>query len=241
MTRKMAVILLLALLLNGNLPVVSSVATTSLVSDFPPPSSVGERSVNLALLPETPALADWPTPTETPEPSTPENVEVGPYGLHYDKSLRQWSLYATVLQVKRVSVWGEPGQGAQIEYTLDGRDRRTGWAVVSVDYYQERYGYDLANGDVRPGSSLLLSISGPYVSEKGVDWDLCPWEDDYCRLARFVEGGYPRSVDYDNLEMSPTNTLIRSGFIESHWSWGMLCWKIQVLPGKFQGMPLLLP
>ena len=89
-----------------------------------------------------------------------------PYGLHYDGEENSWTLYATVLQLKNTSVYGRPGEIAQIEYSLDGGTLRNGWIVLRIDDYSfvEETSDDKV---ISIGQNLRLYISGEYVSVKG--------------------------------------------------------------------------
>jgi len=148
------------------------------------------------------------------------------YGLHYDGDENSWTLYATVLQLKITSVYGRTGEIAQIEYSLDGKTLRNGWIVLTIDDYSfVEETNDI--GEISIGQKLQLYISGVYVSERGVDWEMCPKEDSYCMNAGFVEGGFPMSEDYGGLTLCPSNTLIRSGFISGNWVNGMVAWRLR--------------
>jgi hypothetical protein len=149
-----------------------------------------------------------------------------PYGLHYDGEENSWTLHATVLQLKKTSVYGRPGEIAQIEYSRDGETFRQGWIVLKLDDYSfvEETSKDVM---ISIGQSLELYISGVYVSERGLDWEKCPKDDTYCMYAGFVEGGFPISEDYDGLTLCPSNTIIRSGFLPGDWINGMLAWKVR--------------
>jgi hypothetical protein len=149
-----------------------------------------------------------------------------PYGLHYDQDENSWTLYATVLQLKKTSVYGRPGEIAQIEYSLDGQRLRNGWIVVRIDSYSFVDGTSQVTA-IETGQNVQLYVSGVYVSSLGVDWDKCPKDDTYCMHAGFVEGGFPKSEDYDGLTLCPTNTIIRAGFIPGDWINGLLAWQVR--------------
>jgi hypothetical protein len=151
-----------------------------------------------------------------------------PYGLHYNVDENSWSLYAAVLQLKTTSVYGRPGEIAQIEYSLDGQRLRNGWIVLRVDDYSFVDETSKATS-VETGQKLQLYISGTYVSAAGLDWDKCPKDDTYCLYAGFVEGGFPKSEDYGGLTLCPSNTIIRAGFLPDDWINGMLVWKIRII------------
>jgi hypothetical protein len=152
-----------------------------------------------------------------------------PYGLHYNTDENSWTLYATVLQLKNTSVYGRPGEIAQIEYSLDGERSRYAWIVVKIDDYSFSDDTGAATA-IDSGQSIQLYVSGAYVSSNGVDWEKCPKNDTYCMNAGFIEGGFPQSEDYDGLTLCPSNTIIRSGFASDDWINGMLAWKIRVIP-----------
>jgi len=159
---------------------------------------------------------------QAPDTGVPEK----PFGLHYNATENSWTLYATVLQLKKTSVYGRPGEIAQIEYSLDGERLRDAWIVVQVDDYS----FSDGAGDVIDiGQNIQLYVSGAHVSPSGVDWEKCPKNDTYCMNAGFIEGGFPRSEDYDGLTLCPSNTIIRSGYAPDDWINGMLAWKIRII------------
>jgi len=159
------------------------------------------------------------------------NIEASekPYGLYYNTDDNSWTLYATVLQLKNTSVYGRPGEIAQIEYSLDGERSRHGWIVVRIDDYFFSGG---SRATIYDGQDIQLYVLGVYVSPNGVDWEKCPRNDTYCMNAGFIEGGFPQSEDYDGLTLCPSNTIIRSGYAPSDWINGMLAWKIRVISDK---------
>lgn len=149
-----------------------------------------------------------------------------PYGLNYNMDENSWTLFATVLQLKTTSVYGRPGEIAQIEYSLDGQNLRNGWIVLTIDNYS--FVDEMSEiATIEAGQDLKLYISGVYVSSSGVDWEKCPKEDTYCMYASFVESGFPKSDDYDGLTLCPSNMIIHSGFVPGDWINGMLAWKIR--------------
>lgn len=148
------------------------------------------------------------------------------YGLHYDREENSWTLYASVLQRKNTSVYGRPGEIAQIEYSLDGEAFREGWIVLKLDDYS--FVEETSDDEViSTGQNLRLYIAGEYVSATGIDWEKCTRNDTYCMNAAFVEGGFPMSEDYDGLTLCPSNTLIRSGSISDDWINGMVAWRVR--------------
>ena len=156
-------------------------------------------------------------------------VSEKPYGLHYNTDENTWTLYATILQLKNTSVYGRPGEIAQIEYSLDRERPRYAWIVVRIDDYSFS---DSTDAVIENGQDLQLYVSGAYVSPNGVDWEKCPKSDTYCMNAGFIEGGFPQSEDYDGLTLCPSNTIIRSGNAPDDWINGMLAWKIRVIPNS---------
>lgn len=147
------------------------------------------------------------------------------YGLHYNADENSWTLYATVLQLKNTSIYGRPGEIAQVVYSLDGERLRHAWIVVKIDDYSFS---DSTGAAIDNGQDIQLYVTGAYVSVNGVDWEKCPKNDTYCMNAGFIEGGFPRSEDYDGLTLCPSNTIIRSGYAPGDWINGMLAWKIRV-------------
>jgi hypothetical protein len=126
-----------------------------------------------------------------------------------------------VLEIKEVSIYGQPGLIARIEYLYRG-DVREAWAVLKMD----NYSFSNSTGDIAVSDRIILRVSGDYVSSKGVNWSACPASDEFCQHASFVEGGFPTSEDYGGLTISPSNTLIYSGSVDDDWINGMLAWRI---------------
>lgn len=159
----------------------------------------------------------------------PDNKDVSekPYGLEYNLDKNIWTLHATVLQLKNTSVYGRPGEIAQIKYSMDGIGSRYAWIVVRIDNYSFS-----DDATITIGQKILLYISGTYVSPNGVDWEKCSNKDIDCMNASFIEGGFPQSEDYDGLTLCPSNTIIHSGFAPNDWINGMLAWKIRVIPNS---------
>ena len=142
-------------------------------------------------------------------------------GLNFSKSDNSWSLPVRVLEIETVSLYGQPGSIARIEYVYQG-ESRVGWAVLRI----EDYSFIDGSRDIAVGDQLSLRVSGDYVSSKGVDWSACPASDEFCQRASFIEGGFPTSEDYGGLTISPSNTLIFSGSLDNDWINGMLAWRI---------------
>jgi hypothetical protein len=150
-----------------------------------------------------------------------------PYGLYYDPDRNTWTLFATVLQIKKTSIYGFPGEIAQIAYSIDGETLRNGWIAVRINDYSFLEG-DGRSTSINLGQDIRLYISGEYVSVNGVDWEKCPKGDIYCMHASFVEGGFPKSDDYFGLPLCPSNTIIHSGSIPDDWINGGLAWRVEV-------------
>jgi hypothetical protein len=141
----------------------------------------------------------------------------------YNESTHTWTLFAKILQVKDVSIYGRPGSIAQIAYMNKGRPQRA-WAAVRMDDYF----FSDRNFPLAEDSEIILQVSGSYVSSEGVDWTACPGADSYCQNASFIEGGFPVSEDFGGLAMSPSNMLIHRGNVANgDWVNGILAWKIR--------------
>lgn len=147
--------------------------------------------------------------------------EEAAHAVNYSESDNSWSLSARVLEIKDVSIYGQPGLIARIEYVYRG-DLREAWAVLKMD----NYSFSNSTGDIAVSDRIILRVSGDYVSSKGVNWSACPASDEFCQHASFVEGGFPTSEDYGGLTISPSNTLIYSGSVDDDWINGMLAWRI---------------
>lgn len=181
-------------------------------------------------------------PAPEKKPATPLNVNY--QKIAYDSKKNEWSLSAKVIQIKDASLIGGPGQVAEVEY-LTGPCRECTttnehegkldkmWVVISFGG-NKRPGQEvlyLSDKKLVPGEKILLSLSGPFVSQSGVDWNKCPWDDEYCHRARLADGNGPMAIDWGNVEINSTNELIWSGHgsRSSDFSWGVLCWKIKSL------------
>src|SRR5690606_30521682 len=114
------------------------------------------------------------------------------------------------------------GRIAQVEYAKDG-EKRYAWAVVQVDGYR----FVSTDDAIVENQEIILESTGPHVSAQGVRWDSCPSDDLYCQYARFVEGGFPASEDYNGLTICPSNMMIYSGHAAGDWINGMLAWRIR--------------
>lgn len=188
-------------------------------------------------------------------PAKPININY--QKLAYDKKKNEWSLSATLIQIKDAYLPGGPGQVALVEY-LTGPCRKCTtttehaskldkmWIVIS--FGENKHSGDailyLSNEKLFPGEKILLSLSGSYVSESGVNWDKCPIDDEYCHRARLADGNGPTAIDWDNVEINSTNELIWSGHgsssdsSSSFFGWGVLCWKITVLDDSVTPNPV---
>jgi hypothetical protein len=140
---------------------------------------------------------------------------------YYSKSDNSWSFSGQVREIKDVSIYGRPGSIARIEYVHRG-NTRDGWVVLKI----EDYAFSESTNGISVGDHLVLQVSGDYVSSKGVDWTACPAIDEFCRIASFIEGGFPASEDYGGLAISPSNIFIYSGRVDGDWINGMLAWRI---------------
>ncbi len=185
-------------------------------------SRVSARLVGYRMLTRKAVVSSSPSDRGPDEVSDMDESQK-PYGLAYNPDKNTWTLYATVLRLRNTSIFGRPGEIAQIEYSLDGESSRFAWIVVRIDNYS--FGDDAV---INIGQNILLYVSGTYVSPYGVDWENCPRNDKYCMNAGFIEGGFPQSEDYDGLTLCPSNTIVRSGYAPDDWINGMLAWKISV-------------
>lgn len=142
----------------------------------------------------------------------------------YSESNHSWSFSAKLVQVKDVSIYGTPGTVGMIEYIRDG-ELEYGWTVIKIEDYS--FGESLPS--IPEGQAMLLEVSGEHISSEGVDWEACSRDDLYCRYAKFIEGGFPISEDYNGLTICPSNALIYSGYASDDWINGILAWKIKIL------------
>lgn len=160
--------------------------------------------------------------------------------LTFDPKKNEWSFSATILQFKDVIYTGAPSQIAMVQY-LDRGDgiARQMWIVVSFggnSWYPDVFRF--TDQKLNIGQKVLLTLSGPYVSKSGVNWDKCPLHDAFCHAARRAEGNGPIALDWNNVEIVPTNELIWSGHRTASWWGGALCWKITVLSDGMNSNPI---
>jgi hypothetical protein len=151
------------------------------------------------------------------------SMPVAPIVARYRPSNQAWTLFAEVVELKDVSIYGRRGTIARVEYMRE-TELQYAWTVIKIDDY---YFVD-DNHPLTQGQQVLLEVSGKHVSANGVNWEACPRNDKYCEYASFIEGGFPASADYDGLTMCPSNILIYSGYASDDWINGMLAWKIKV-------------
>jgi hypothetical protein len=142
----------------------------------------------------------------------------------YSESDHSWSFSARLVQVKDVSIYGKPGTVGMIEYIRDG-ELEYGWVVTRI----ENYYFSENPASTLEGQAIMLEVSGEHVSSEGVNWEACSSDDGYCGYAKFIEGGFPASEDYNGLTICPSNELIYSGYASDDWINGMLAWKIKIL------------
>ena len=199
--------------LQSTLP-AGVVAVTSLNQDGQRPT--GELA-SANRVPVAKNLVDTSTNKEISVPVSPTIAE-------FDESDQSWVFTAKVIQLRHISIYGKTGTIAQIEYSIKGELRRA-WAVIQIEDY--RFASDI--GAITQNQKILLKTSGTHVSSKGVNWEACLPGDAYCQYARFIEGGFPTSEDYNGLTICPSNRLIYSGDGSSDWINGMLAWKIIVV------------
>lgn len=148
-------------------------------------------------------------------------LEDGVPAAYYDESNQSWSFSAQVVEIRDVSIYGRPGSIVKLVYVDRGKAREA-WAALTID----NYSFSDASSDITVGDQVTLRVSGNYVSSKGVDWSSCFAGDEFCQYASFIEGGFPKSEDYDGLSISPSNSLIYSGSAARDWINGMLAWQI---------------
>jgi hypothetical protein len=151
-----------------------------------------------------------------------EFAAITPSAAQYSESDRTWTVFAEVIQLKDVSIYGRPGTIARVEYLKAGEPEYA-WVAIRIDDYDFSDDADTLTA----GKQIVLEVSGEYVSSKGVNWDACPQDDQYCQYASFIEGGFPISEDYNGLTICPSNTLIYSGHASDDWVNGVLAWRVR--------------
>jgi hypothetical protein len=99
------------------------------------------------------------------------------------------------------------------------------WAVEGVDIPGQGY-FRAASGPIQEGDLIEVSVSGDYVYQTGVDWELC--KSEYCHLAQIID---------TTLILDDQGTGITNGFIRSGWQppsyplYGFLVWQIRPYNG----------
>jgi hypothetical protein len=163
------------------------------------------------------------TPAQHEDSADVASAPVASTVARYDGSNHSWTFFGKIDQIKDVSIYGRPGTIAQVEFMREGKPQFA-WTVIQIDDYY----FVEDNSTLTPGQKVLLEVSGEHVSAKGVNWQACASNDNYCENASFIEGGFPVSEDYAELTTCPSNTLIYSGYASDDWINGMLAWKIKI-------------
>lgn len=141
--------------------------------------------------------------------------------LAYDPAKHEWSFTGKVLEVREVSLMGFSGQVAQVQSRFFDP-----WVVLRVDQVS------LEATPVKTGQWVRVSISGPHVSKKSVDWTACVSEQrDYCFFGAVLDSGL-ESPDTD-FPLTPSNELIHFGRATPYW-WppAALYWNTLILEDK---------
>lgn len=141
--------------------------------------------------------------------------------LVYDPAGHEWSFTGRVLEVREVSLLGFPGQVAQVQSRFFDP-----WVVLRVDQVS------LTATPVKTGQWVRVTIAGPHVSKKAVDWTACVSEErDYCYFGAVLDHGL-ESPDTD-FPLTPSNELIHFGRATPYW-WppAALYWNTFVLEDK---------
>ncbi len=115
-----------------------------------------------------------------------------------------WSFTGTVIEVRQVFVMGLPSQIALVQST-----NFEAWVILRTDSQSNELP-EIILGDASVGDRVRVSISGPHVSDNGIDWDRCkPIYSNYCRQGGLYDTG-PIATDW-NVPLSPSNEFIHWG------------------------------
>ena len=123
-----------------------------------------------------------------------------------------WSFTGTVIEVRQVFVMGLPSQIALVQST-----NFEAWVIQRMASQSNELpeivlgpAVQAPNVLVGVGDLVRVSISGPHVSDNGIDWDRCqPIYSNYCRQGGLYDTG-PIATDW-NVPLSPSNEFIHWG------------------------------
>jgi hypothetical protein len=129
-----------------------------------------------------------------------------------------WSFTGLVTETRQVSLMGFPAEVARVQ-SADFE----AWVIQRMDEGL----FEVVLGNAQPGDRVRVSISGPQVSKKGLDWKECePADSNYCRLGSLYDDGL-LALDW-NVPLSPSNAFIHLGHPNPSWHQALF-WKTEKL------------
>jgi hypothetical protein len=137
-----------------------------------------------------------------------EFVRIEP--LTYVPALHKWFFSGMVAETRQVYLLGMTTRVAKVI----SRDFYA-WVILNVDTDQYQMGR-ISLGNAQVGDLVRVSISGPFVTRKQVDWNQCqPREAATCWFGWLYDDG-PLSGDW-NVPLSPSNEFIHFGHPNPSW------------------------
>jgi hypothetical protein len=141
-------------------------------------------------------------------------------GLRFLPEQSEWCFYAVAGERSSIEIVA-PFDVLKVYYLEPNGALSTTWVSLGVAIPGGGY-YSTASAAIQPGDLVEVAIGGPYVSQDGVDWDLC--DTAYCRLAQTVD----TSLVLDDQGTGLTNAFIRTGHEPPlHPMYGFLCWQVR--------------
>lgn len=171
-----------------------------------------------------------PPKTATPIPAvdvrqadqeTMRKLHAAPWqGLRFLPSQREWRFYAVAGEKRKVNLI-EPFDLVRVFFLQADGDLSQTWAVEGVEITGQGY-YPAASGPLKEGDLIEVAVSGNYVFQTGVDWEMC--KSEYCHLAQLID----TTLILDDQGTGITNGFIRYGWEPpSHPMYGFLVWQIR--------------
>jgi hypothetical protein len=130
--------------------------------------------------------------------------------LTYNPASHKWSFSGMLTETRQVYLLGMTTQVAKVI----SRDFYA-WVILNVDTEKYQMGR-ISLGNAQVGDLVRVSISGPFVTRKQVDWNRCqPRDAATCWFGWLYDDG-PLSGDW-NIPLSPSNEFIHFGHPNPSW------------------------
>jgi hypothetical protein len=140
-----------------------------------------------------------------------------------------WSFNGEVVEIRQVLVMGLPSQIALVQSS-----DFEAWVILNMTAQSDELP-EVILGKAGIGDLVRVSISGPHVSENGVDWDLCqPIYSNYCRQGGLYDTGLI-ATDW-GLPLSPSNEFIHHGNSNPSLEYPLF-WNTEKLAGYDKTVP----